>query len=209
MLTPAAKDNWSVRKSPDSPTWEPAGLEGIFFCSFLFCCVFKLDQLLHALHAAEPASLDFVLFKWWGENKETNGFQFLWSASEGSKRSEGFEARPRNVEVGDIIRVVLGGWRGLFTYIWMIVCLHLTQTWYSEMASSSWKIVMTCTLFQIHGCCKIPLSLSLCFGLQSLTATGTKQNVSYWLAEEWFDTSLVACSNASFCSRFFFSSLLS
>ena len=108
------------------------------------------------------------------------------------------------MEMGDTNRVVLGGWRELFTSIWMIVCLHLTQTWYSEMAPFSWKIGRTGALFQIHGCCKIPLSLSLYFGLQSLTDTGTKQNVSYWLAEEWFDSCLVVCSNASSRSRLFF-----
>lgn len=108
------------------------------------------------------------------------------------------------MEVGNIIRVMLSGWRGLFTFIWVIVCLHLTQTWYSEMASSSWKTGMTCALFQIHRSCKILFSLSLYFGLQSLTDTGTKQNMSYWLAEEWFDSCLVACSNASFRSRLFF-----
>lgn len=94
-------------------------------------------------------------------------------------------------------------WSELFAYIWMIVCHHLAWTWSSEMVSSSWKNGTTCTLFQIHGCCKIPLSFLLSFGLQSLTDTGTKWNVSYWLAEKWSDHCLMACSHASLCSRFF------
>lgn len=159
--------------------WQRAVLEGIFFLIHLFC-VFKLIWCLYE-YVIETPCLGLTSFKWWGENRVERPsvnkcLEVLLSALSAVNASRTVQLWCRS---GRHYQGHAGWlWSELFAYVWMIMCHYLTLTWSSEVISSSWKIGMTCTLFQIHVCCRTLLSFSLYFGLQSLTDTGTKQNVS-------------------------------